>query len=72
VDLGLVVGLSIGWQMGREFYFVSLTVEYNPDVYARSSPGFYLACLATLLHFAGLLLIPSARSVDHATLSSSE
>ena len=72
VDLGLVVGLSIGWQIGREFYFISLTVEYNPDVYARSSPGFYLACLTALLHFTGLLLIPCAKSLDRPALPFSE
>jgi len=72
VDLGLVVGLSIGWHIGREFYFMSLTVEYIPDVYARSSPGFYLAGLAALLHFTGLFLIPSAKSLDRPPLPSSE
>jgi len=43
---------------------MSLTVEYIPDVYARSSPGFYLACLAAILHITGLILIPSARSLE--------
>jgi hypothetical protein len=72
VNLGLVVGLSIGWHIGREFYFISLTVELNPVIYARYSPGFYLAFLAALLHFTGLLRIPSAKSLDRPTLPSSE
>ena len=65
VDSGGVVGLTVSYLKVSDYFFVTgWTVEPTPELHLGFLPGFYLACLAALLHFVGLLLIPSARSLD--------
>jgi len=65
VDSGVMAGLTVGYRKVSDYFFITgWTVEPLPELHVYFLPGFYLACLAALLHFAGLLLIPSARSLD--------
>ncbi len=65
VDLGVVLALIHGW--GESEYCYSYAIGaggVSTYIHLRYLPGFYLACLAALLHITGLILIPSARSLE--------
>jgi hypothetical protein len=73
VDAGAVVGLTVGYRKVSDYFFITgWTVEPLPEIHVYFLPGFYLACLAGFLHFTGLLLIPSAKSLDRPALPESE
>jgi len=66
-DAGIVVGLAAGWDDGKYRYFITGIPPYVHDVHTHFLIGFWVACAAALLHFAGLILIPSIRPArsDH-------
>jgi hypothetical protein len=68
VDLGVIAALIYGWSRSEWYFITGFTSGPPPTaIHLRFLPGFYLACLAAFLHFTGLLLIPSAKSLDQTT-----
>lgn len=73
IDLGVVAALIYGWREADYYYITGISSgSFSTSIHLHFLPGFYLACLAALLHVTGLFLIPSAKSVDRPTLPFSE
>jgi hypothetical protein len=64
LDVCLLAGFIGGWFEAKKHYFVPFDFEQTHR-HLHFLPGFYLACLAAFLHVTGLLLIPSAKSLEN-------
>ncbi|OYV05228.1 MAG: hypothetical protein CFE26_12695 [Verrucomicrobiales bacterium VVV1] len=71
LDYFLLAAFIGGW-FGAEKHYISLFDFEQTHRHLHFLAGLYFAILAVLLHFAGLLLIPSARSLDRPAVPASE
>jgi hypothetical protein len=71
LDYFLLAAFIGGWFEAKKHYFVLFDFEQTHR-HLHYLSGVYFAILAVLLHFAGMLLIPSAKSLDRPAVPASE